>query len=317
MRLSFLAGSCIFPIFFLLLVGFGCQSSQPEETPPPLEDFGFNTDKEPSRFATEQYYSDLERSTAAVPFSSSFPVAFSVGGTRSSFEVIPNDAQSPLPSRLTIRMGECAFFLRTGPVQVRRFLYTGEWIKFGEEIQAQSVIKLEKHMDLNLKMASQLVVEIPKKHFEDCKQILYGRRTFIGRYHLYHSDIKLLEDAESKPASFERADLKQEGSKVYVYWHKDWKHPVLKNDLEFPATVESPIYRVQLSDHGFYYVGFQPVLRMQNVNRLVIQIPLPEQLQQLQQRQKQRLQPATLRESDRGDTLPPEPPLQKVKDSKS
>ncbi|MFW7380213.1 MAG: hypothetical protein ACOH5I_15475 [Oligoflexus sp.] len=296
----------LLPIYLILQLVFGCHGTKPP-VPDALEDFGLGTGDTASRTGAEQYYSDLERSTSAVPFRSSFPLAFSVAGTRSKFESPPIQAMTPLPSRLTIRLGECSLFLRTGPIQVRRFLFTGEWVKFGEEFQAQSVVKLEKNMDLNLKMASQLQIEIPQRHFDQCRRVLYGRRTFIGRYHMQLSDISLLEDSSSRASRFDRADVNQEGQKVYIYWHKYWKVPVLKNELEFPATVESAMYRAQLGESGFYYIGFQPVLRMQNVDRLVIQIPLPEQLKQLQQRKRQ----------PKNQQSKPQSPLLNVQDSKS
>jgi len=84
--------------FFMLFLS-ACSSSKSEEPSGPLEDFGLSHDTVASRATSDQYYSDLERSTAAIPFRSSFPLAFTIAGTRSKFEAVPAEAHSPLPSR--------------------------------------------------------------------------------------------------------------------------------------------------------------------------------------------------------------------------
>lgn len=256
---------------------------QVDEDKIPIEDFGLGAKSGGRGSPNLDHYQDHERSNAAVPFQTSFPLAFAISGSTSNFQELPIQVQPPLPSRLTLRMGDCVMFLQTGPVQVRRYLFTGDWVRFGEEISAHDIQYLKKDSELNLRMASQLSLEIPSPHDQHCRQVLYGRRTFIGRYHMIHSEAQLIGDSASQEARLERAEPRDEGTKVYVHWHQNGKRPLLINDLEFPAVVKSSFYRAQLGQRGFYYVSFQPVLRMQNVNRLVIQIPLADQLNDGQQ----------------------------------
>lgn len=270
----------------LLMITQACHStSDNPQYGAVYEDFSLGAPEDKKDQQLDQYYSDLERSTGAIAFRSSFPLSFSVANTMSDFSMIPAKAQSPLPSRLTIRLGQCRLFLKTGPVQVVRYLYTGNWVKFGEPLQAERTVKLEARTDLNLKMASQLKIEIPKRHLRDCWKLLYGRRTFLGRYQLHQSVIGLIPDPSSPRKKIKKVPTQRRGTKVYVYWHKDWKHPVLRNDLEFPAVVESPYYRTLLGKRGFYYIHFQPVLRMQNVDRLVINIPLSAEQKKIDHRE--------------------------------
>lgn len=261
-------------IVFWAVVLISCMHQESEEKVL-IEDFSLDHDAGSQSPDYQNYYQDLEKSSAAVPFRHSFPIGISVGGKADNFEQIPKEAFPPLPSRLTLKLGErCLVFMKTGPVQVNRFLFTGDWIKFGEEIAAQTTLKLESDMDINVQMSAQLVITIPKRLQRSCWKLLYGRKTYIGSYGLQHSGALLHPSPNSEPNLLARMDDTMSHTKVYLHWLKGGKQPVLRDELDFPAVVRSPMYRARLGEQGFYYLSFQPVLRMRNVNRLVLSIPV-------------------------------------------
>ena len=222
------------------------------------------------------YYKDLELNTQAIPFKTSFPVGFAVGKSVSRFKSIPYEAQPPTPSRLTLKMGKCRLFVRTGPVQVHRYLYTNRFVKVGEEIPAASTVKMDPHSGLSVRMSSQLELDVPEATMKACWRHLYGRRTYLGRYHMFFSSATLYASPGSPRKKFKMLPGKKQklqGTMLYVHWNKGQRKPVLKDEMDFPATVESSYFHAKLSNRGFYHVGFQPVLRSVHKNTLNLTIP--------------------------------------------
>lgn len=242
--------------------------------------FTLDGGKEKDRVEESDYYKDLEKSTQAIKFESSFPVGFAIGKSVSRFKSLPYGAYQGPPSRLTIRLGACRLFMKTGAIQVHRYLFTDRFIKLGEELTANRIVKLEAKMALNLRMSSQLILEVPKATKKICWKYLYGRRTYLGRYHMHHSQASLLASPGSPPKRFMQippTDLA--GSQIFAHWNKDDDKPILRNEMDFPATVESNFFRSQLASWGFYYVKFQPVLRSVAHNSLIIRIPTTREVQ--------------------------------------
>jgi hypothetical protein len=62
---------------------------------------------------------------------------------------------------------------------------------------------------------------------------------------------------------------------VYLHWQGGSNTPSLIDDFDFPATSESGIFRAQMSAKGYYYLAFQSVLRMDQVDTMVIKLPYP------------------------------------------
>ena len=79
-----------------------------------------------------------------------------IEGSKSYFGNIPPVAQDPTPSRLLLKFGSCQMFLKTGPVQVQRYILGNTWVKIEREVTANRGIKLKPNTKLNIRMASQL-----------------------------------------------------------------------------------------------------------------------------------------------------------------
>ena len=262
-------------IFFLVFFINACAGEK--EIDLSLPDYSLDKDigKKPAVEETD-YYQDLELNTQAIPFQTSFPIGFAVGKSVSRFKSIPYQAQPPTPSRLTLKMGKCRLFVRTGPVQVHRYLYTNRFVKIGEEIRAASTVKMDPYSGLSVKMSSQLELDVPEATMKACWRHLYGRRTYLGRYHMYLSSAALYASPGSPRKKFRILPDKNKhlkGTMLYVHWNKGQKKPILKNEMDFPATVESSYFHAKLSKWGFYHIGFRPVLRSIHKNTLNVTIP--------------------------------------------
>ena len=165
-----------------------------EQRRPVAEDDNFGLDEVDSAPKVDDrgYFGDLQRSDATLGFESSFPLPFAVGKSIDLFETAPEQAKSPGSSQLSVQLGSCRFNLKTGAVQVDRFILAGQWIKLSEALPAGVPVRLEPHMDLNLKLAAKVIIEIPATELAKCKALLAGQRVYIGRFHLNKSKIGLL-----------------------------------------------------------------------------------------------------------------------------
>ena len=104
-------------------------------------------------------------------------------------------------------------------------------------------------MDLNVQMWSQLNVQVPNVYLKGCWKLLYGRKTYIGRFHMLRSTAGLIAGPKSPKIKFARM-IQKEFEKVYVHWHKDQAQPVLKNDMDFPPVVKSGFFRSFMGRKG-------------------------------------------------------------------
>lgn len=237
------------------------------------DDFGLEEEDSGQKLDDRGYFSDLQRSDASIGFESSFPLSFGVGRSVDLFEATPEQAKNPSPSQLSIHLGTCRFSLRTGAVQVDRFILAGQWIKLNEALVGGVPVKLEPHMDLNLKMTAQILIEIPSTELANCKNILSGNRIYIGRFHLNKSKIGLLAGPGYPRVVFSSRSLEPKGKRIFVRWQPGAPSPMLIDDFDFPATSESGIFRALMGEKGYYYLVFQPALRMDQLDQLVIKIP--------------------------------------------
>ena len=250
-------------LLYLVLISFAisCSSPKPKRV---VEEDDFSLDGSLSAaplVEDGEYYDDLEESSKAIPFKSSFPVGISVDNTPSDFELIPQQAKVLLTSNLLIKFSSCSFTMKTSPVQVHRFLYNNGFVKYGAEHVTGRNQRLPAFSEYSFQMSSQLNLTLNQANYENCKKLLYGRKTYIGLYHLQRSPSRLIPSPGSpivKVGSY-RSDSK--GSPVFVHWHRGQSHPQLKNEMDFPATVESHFFHLKFSSWGFYYLGFRPILR--------------------------------------------------------
>lgn len=246
------------------------------------EDFSLDPEMGAEKIDDKAYFSDLERSEAVVGFESSFPLPFVVGKSVDVFENVPDQAKTPPSSQLNIYLGNCRFVVSTSTIQVDRFILAGQWIKLNEGLPAGVPVRLEAHMDLNIRVVSRLAVEISPSHLNVCRNILMGRRIFLGRFHLNKSKIGMLTGPGFPRLNFVSRSVDPRGKRVFIRWQPGAPNPTIIDDFDFPATSESGIFRTLLSDKGYYYLVFQPVLRMDKVDQLVIKIPFDAKAQNQQ-----------------------------------
>jgi hypothetical protein len=170
-------------------------------------------------------------------------------------------------------LGECQFTLKTGATQVDRYILAGQWIKLNEGLPAGVPVKLEPNMDLNLKLVTKLNIDINHSKVSVCRSLLEGKRVYLGRFHLNKSKIGLLGGPGFPRAVFSSRSMEPKGKRVFVRWQQGAPGPILIDDLDFPATSESGIFRALMSDKGYYYLIFLPTLRMDQFDQVVIKIP--------------------------------------------
>jgi hypothetical protein len=237
------------------------------------DNFALDNEDDDDKVDDKGYFNDLQRSDAALGFESSFPLPFAVGKSIDRFETTPEQAKNPSTSTISVLLGTCKFTLKTGPVQVDRYILAGQWIKLNEALPASVPVKLEPHMDLNLKMAAKLLVDIAEADFAVCRQLLSGRRVYIGRFHLNKSRIGLLAGPGYPRAVFSSRSMEPKGKRVFIRWQAGASAPMLIDDFDFPATSESGIFRALMGEKGYYYLVFQAALRMDQVDQVMIKIP--------------------------------------------
>jgi hypothetical protein len=248
-------------------------SSTPQRSVTDEDNFALDLDDDGDKVDDKGYFSDLQRSDAALGFESSFPLPFAVGKSIDRFETTPEQAKNPSPSVINVMLGTCKFVLKTGPVQVDRYILAGQWIKLNESLPASVPVKLEPNMDLNLKLAAKLLVEIAASDFQTCRALLSGRRVYIGRFHLNKSRVGLLAGPGYPRAVFSSRSMEPKGKRVFIRWQPGAPAPMLIDDFDFPATSESGIFRALMGEKGYYYLVFQAALRMDQVDDVMIKIP--------------------------------------------
>jgi hypothetical protein len=254
---------------------WSCATRKPKGGFEDIADFGLSDEPTGSKVDDKAYFDDLKRSESSVSFESSLPLPLRVGKTVDPFDAIPAMAKQGVESRLSVQMGECRFVLMTGAIQVDRYLLAGSWIKLTEGLPAKVPVKLESNMDLNVKVVSKLAIEVPESQMPICRKMLEGKKIFLGRFHLNKSRIGLIAAPAAPKILFASRSVEPKGKMVYLHWQNGSNTPSLIDDFDFPATSESGIFRAQMAAKGYYYLAFQSVLRMDQVDTMVIKLPYP------------------------------------------
>lgn len=258
-----------------LLVGLCCTCSNRTAMRSYEDDnFGFDEGDGVDKVDDKAYFSDLEKSEAVVGFESSFPLPFMVNKSIDLFDNVPLQAKSTPPSQVTVHLGPCHFAIKTTMIQVDRYILAGQWIRLNEGLPAKVPVRLEPHMDLNLKLVSKLVMEVPSSQLPLCQKLLNGKRIYLGRLHLNNTKIGLLTGPGYPRVVFASRTMELKGKRVFIRWQSGSSAPSLIDDFDFPATAESGIFRAFMGDKGYYYLVIQPVLRMDQVDQLVVKLPI-------------------------------------------
>lgn len=257
---------------FFLLIG-SCQTRRSNRSLDDIADFSLSGVAGGVKVDDREYFDDLQRSESTIGFESSFPLPFAVGRAVDPYDAVPAQAKAPIESVLSFQYGPCRFSLKTGPIQVDRYLLAGQWIKLTEGLPSGVPVKLEPQQDLNVKIVTQLVIEIPESQKSACRKVMEGKRTPLGRFHMNRSKIGLLSAPNAPKIQFSSRSMEPKGKMVSVRWAKNSPAPMLLDDFDFPATCESGIFRALMGSKGFYHLTFQPALRMDNLDQMVIKIP--------------------------------------------
>lgn len=253
-------------ICVLGLITWSCETKQKVK---PWGDYSLDPDFEAPKADHTTYYTELENSTDAIPFNSSFPVSIIVGKRYRSFDQIPPAAQKPQKSALGFRLSEsCTFFMMTRNVQAVRYMYTSKWVK-AKEVIPNIPLRFKPGENMSIQFWAELEVVIPKKYEQGCRRKLFGKRTFLGKFHMLRSSSQLLASPRTPPLKLKAYDSFHL-TPIWIYWSKNSAKPRFKNDLEFPAVVKSPFFQAKAGDRGFYYASFQALLEAKHTkNRLI------------------------------------------------
>lgn len=254
---------------------WACSTRKPKGGFEDIADFGLSNEPTGVKVDDRAYFDDLKRSESSVSFESSLPLPLRVGKTGDSFDAIPPMARQSAESRLSVQLGDCRFTLLTGPIQVDRYLLAGQWIKLTEGLPSKVPVKLEPNMDLNLKVVSKMAIEIPQSQVALCRKMFEGKKVLLGRFHLNKSKISLIPAPRAPKILFGSRSVEPHGKMVYLHWQGGASLPGLIDDFDFPATTESGIFRAQMSNRGYYYLAFQPILRMDQVDAMAVKLPYP------------------------------------------
>ncbi len=239
-----------------------------------ITDFGLSDDGAGVKVDDKAYFDDLKRSESSVAFESSLPLPLRVGKTVDPFDLIPPLAKQGVDSRLNISIGPCSFTLLSGPVQVDRYLLAGQWIKLTEGLPANTPVKLEPNQDLNIKALTKVGIEISESMTPYCRKMFEGKsKVPLGRFHLNRSRLGLVPGPGSPVINFGSRSLDPQGKMIYIHWQSGSNLPSLIDDFDFPATAESGIFRAQMAAKGYYYLAFQAVLRMDQIDSMLVKLP--------------------------------------------
>ncbi len=263
-----------FLIVIILYALSSCATRKQKRGFEDIADFGLSGDETGVKVDDKAYFDDLKRSEASVVFESSLPLPFRVGKSGDPFDNPPALAKPSVESRLNVHMGSCVFTLLSGPLQVDRYLLAGQWIKLTEGLPAKVPVKLEPNQDLNIKAVSKLGIEVSETMTPVCRKLFEGRKVFLGRFHLNKSRVGFVVGPGSPNVVFGARSLDPQGKMVFLHWQSGTNSPGLIDDFDFPATAESGIFRAQMLNKGYYYLAFQTVLRMDQVDSMVIKLPL-------------------------------------------
>ena len=265
--------SCAFLAFFSI----SCSSNKPKSLSDDFENFDIEGasayyPEANSEESERDYYDRLEEVNESIRFKTSFPMFVGVKGSKPHFGNIPAVAQDPTPSRILVKIGSCQMFLVTGPVQVQRYIQSNQWIKVDREVAANNGIKMTPSSNLHVRMESQVNLQVPKRMHETCRRNIEGKKIFVGNIHINNSWVDLVARGDSKKKTFGKTIPDDAFEQIYIRWDKGKRHPIVRNDLDFPAIAKSPFYSTKLDRRGFYYLAFQPVLRLSTSDSLVINI---------------------------------------------
>lgn len=257
---------------FLAYMASSCSTLNREQKIGEAEDFSIDSQQLVDRQGELRYHRDVQRSFGSVKFNGSFPVAISVGKSSSPFDQTPASARSPDPASLELKIGACRMLVTTSQYQVSRFLYTGDWVRFGREHRSGFTIALEPNSDLNIRISSQLQISISDQDQAVCRKLLEGRAFALGGFHFDYSEAKVLLNVE-KAVSMTPFLGARNVKVAYFRWLTGDHQPWLLNELGFPVTVDSPMYRAQFGLKGYYFISFVPRLELIKSHRLIQVLP--------------------------------------------
>jgi hypothetical protein len=195
------------------------------------------------------------------PFNhSSLPIAVKVGQKGHSFDATPKEALPPKSVFEVRRIGKCVYGVYSGLFEANRFYRAGErWVPAGSEIAANSVLRVELGESLSVSFSAPVYVRLAKARFPECVKLLRGKRRFLGRYTFANSGLELVGTPDSPIKKFEKAE---EGGPLdlHVKWAAKDSYPVAEGAEGIPAEIHTPVYKVNFTQKGYYFLILRPKL---------------------------------------------------------
>lgn len=190
---------------------------------------------------------------------SSLPLPIVVGKGGKDFNRTPKQAWGGR-SKVKLIKGRCRFVIRSGPVRVDQFLWTGRWVKYRMSLEAKQVVKLEPKAYGNFRAAMDIFVLIRPKMLKACAKEFKGKRLQLGYFHFNRSKLRLIQGPRSKKINFNSRGGSPSPRAVFLNWPSDEKFPQLQDQYELPSNLTTPIYRAKFKSSGRYYLAVTPIL---------------------------------------------------------
>lgn len=242
---------------------FGCRTSSKSRKKRNIEDFGLDDRSKKQALIDEGIDAHKEKYLRKKLIKSSLPLAIRVGRGSNSYFRTPTLAYPSKPSIFSVRIGKCALYLSTDTLQVDRYisLAGGEIIKMKESLVANDLLRFDAGMDFFFRVNTYIQLAIPKSHYKRCRKYFLGKKFYVGNFTINKTWTGFLAARGSPSVNiYKRINKKGRGKKLYIKWDIKSYYPMIVDDLDLPANLESDFYRASFRRRGFYYLMVKPNL---------------------------------------------------------
>lgn len=198
--------------------------------------------------------------THSVNQGTSLPLLIDIRGGGQMFAQVPQAARAIKSSVIKFLVDGCLLRIHTGPPVVDQYLWTGTWVKFKMGLDNQYGVMLDPMQDGNFRINVDLAVDFTPGTFNACRKVLYGRRIYLGAFHVNKSLFGLIPAPGSPLVAFKERGHESKSYKIYLNWPRGAAYPQLLDHFDVPANLASPIYRAQFGRGGAYYLTVLPAL---------------------------------------------------------
>jgi len=171
-------------------------------------------------------------------------------------------AYQPKPAARHFRAGGCEFTVRTGDFTLRRYEREGvvgeESLVVSKDPVARFSTLVAGRQPVFLSVNSELYVTVPDAQRGACKALFAGRRVRLGAADLGHTVLSAKDEAGGVAAAEPLRDAP--ALTVYLTWDSRRDQLVLVDEVGLAPAVESPVFTVNPSVAGDYYLVVEPQL---------------------------------------------------------